>query len=842
MTGLAVYLAALALSAQPAAKPGSFVLVEPGRAPAPILVAGAELEQRRALAEELAQWLERICGQRPAVLTAPPWQPAIYLGTPDDFPTLGLGALKQLGPEGLLLRSSPARLLVVAATPAGLEDAVYTLLEQLGCRWFFPHPAWHVIPRQAALKLQIDLKLRPAFKQREIWYEWGGSVPASSREQFAAWLRYNRQGGHFQFSCGHNYAGLVPPSLFAQHPEYFAEVEGKRQPTQLCTSNPAVIALAAEAVLQRFRHNPSLNMVSVEPNDGGGYCECPRCRALGTISDRVFYFANEIVKRVRREFPDKWVGLYAYAYHSDPPHFRLEPGVYVQVTTGFRYTKLSFDEQVAAFRRLGATVGVYDYFSVYPWDFDLPGRAKASRLFELAAALRHYADLGLSTYSAESSCNWGPCGPGYWMAAHLMWQPQLDPHRLLADFCTRAFGKAAEPMQRLYERWARGELFTLRNLKLALQDLRQARALEPDPAVRARLEQVGMYLHYLHLWRQYERLSARGEFGQLVVPPEQVLASGEAWVRWCRRLTDTGLIAVFPTLFTEWFDSRLASLLKIEGAKEKAEQWRQAPTQMPSSEEIATAVEADLGALAGLQAVEIVGRRFSDQLLPLAQIRPGSLAAWTNAPRSPLYVEKGLHYFLGRRGEKLALPLRPQPGQALQGHWRVTYVPTGETVAEGDVRAAKDEPATLTFLLPREGLYALDPGTSFWHVAEVDWAGRPFAVRADASAPLQLWTPRPDQPLYFYVPPGTRTFVVSLLEGGWPGWRVIIRDATGQTIVDDKDLRAGDDISVVVPPGHAGQVWSLGFSALRGCIALHDVPPYLAPHPQDLLVPRECVQ
>jgi hypothetical protein len=59
-------------------------------------------------------------------------------------------------------------------------------------------------------------------------------------------------------------------------------------------------------------------------------------------------------------YPDKWVGLLSYAYHSEPPRFRIEPGVYVQVTTGFRYTSLTFEQQVRRLRELGADVGVYD--------------------------------------------------------------------------------------------------------------------------------------------------------------------------------------------------------------------------------------------------------------------------------------------------------------------------------------------------------------------------------------------------------------------------------------------------------------------------------------------------
>ncbi|MBC7287933.1 MAG: DUF4838 domain-containing protein, partial [Armatimonadetes bacterium] len=763
-----------------AAQPKPFLVAADGQAKCVI----AAPERLATAAEELAGWLSRMSGADFQVVTAPPLPSgaAMVLGTRADFPSVSakLG-MKNTSPEEVLLFSEPQRLWVLAAQDVGVARAVYLLLHELGCRWYFPHPAWHVIPLRRTLRVQISLHSQPAFRQREIWYEWGGSVPEVSREQFGLWARYNLQGGHFQFNCSHAYPYLVPASkYFQEHPEYFALVEGQRRPPQLCVSNPDVIRIASEAVVEQFRKNPNLNMVSVEPEDGGGYCECENCRKLGNHSDMTFWFAKQIAKRLREVFPNKWVGLYAYAYHSEPPKYRFEPNVYVQVTTGFRWTKLSFDEQVTAFRKLGATLGVYDYFSVYPWDFDIAGRAKASRVFELASAIRHYRDLGLSTYSAESSCNWGPCGPGYWMAARLMWDPDQSPAQLFEDFLRGAFEGAAEPMRRLYTRWALGERFSPRNLKLALLDLQEAYQREPSPAVRARLDQIAMYLHYLKLWRDYEVAAMRTEFGKLTVPDEELLRRAEAWTRWCRRLTDTGLIAVFPTLFTELYESRMASAMKIEGAKEKAADWKGEPTVEPTSEELRSLLDADLAALKDLDAVELQRRAFSEKLTPVSRTRLAGPAAQQVQPY-PLFVEQGSHYFLAQAGEKFSLELRPLGGHSVQGQWRVVEVASGREVAGGEAKADKDQAVTISFAGPRQGLYRLDPPTGYWHVAQVGFGPRPLVVEASEKRPLQLWTPRESDWLWFYVPAGTKSFVIGILGGGWPDIRLRVRDGAGNS-------------------------------------------------------------
>ncbi len=822
-----------------AAQPANFDIAADGKA----LCVIAAPERLGTLATELGQWLQQVTGAEFQVVKCPPLadRPAIVLGTAADFPDQAkrLG-LRGTSPEEIAVLSGQRRLWVLAAQDVGVGPAVYILLHELGCRWYFPHTAWHVIPRQRALRCRVNVHSQPAFRQREIWYEWGGSVPKVSREQFRKWARYNLQGGHFQFRCSHAYARLVPPrKYFKEHPEYFALVKGKRQRSQLCVSNPDVIRIAAQTVIEEFRRNPKLNMVSVEPNDGGGYCECPNCRKLGNVSDMTFWFANQIARRVRKVFPDKWVGLYAYAYHADPPKYRIEPGVYVQVTTGFRWTKLSFDEQVSAFRTLGATLGVYDYFSVYPWDFDIPGKAKASRLFELARAIRHYRDLGLSTYSAESSCNWGPCGPGYWIAARLMWDPDESAEALFEDFVRRAFEGAAKPVRRIYLRWARGERFTPRNLKLALTDLQEAYRREDNPAVQARLDQLAMYLHYLKLWRDYEVAAMRTQFGKLTVPEAEVLRRAEAWTRWCRRLTNTGLIAVYPTLFTSWYDRRMSSLMKIQGAKEKAAEWKKHEPVEPTGEEVRRLVREDLAALEGLDVVELQGRQFSQELVPVAPQALVGLAAG-KVQTYPLFVERGSHYFLAKAGEKFALELKPLGGHSVQGKWRVIQVAAGQEVAAGEVKAAKSETASIEFTVPRAGVYRLDPPTGYWHVAQVGFGPRPMVVEASAKRPLQLWTPSERQWLWFYVPRRTRSFVVGILGGGWPDVKLRLRDATGKVVFASDHLRRGDDVSVRVPGGQDGKVWSLAINGLRVSFCLYDVPPYLARRPAELMVPHEA--
>jgi hypothetical protein len=866
----------------------SFVVAQRGQPQVAILLPEKAKERLMPIAQELQRWLGEVIGVQPKIEAFSPEAKGIVLGTSSEFPKQARKErLNGLGNEGFVVRTERERLWLLANTDLGLHHAVFAFLEAIGCRWFFPDPVWTVIPKQPNLTVRLNLREKPAFRWRNIWYEWGPRTPKLAAD-YEAWMKHNRQYGDLPVDCGHAYERYITHGEFEKHPEWFALVSGKRRPTQLCVSNPEVQRRVIDGVLNLFRKDPKRIMASVEPNDGGGYCECENCRAIGSPSDQAFSLANKVAEAVRKEFPDKFVGLLAYAFHSDPPKFPLLPNVYVEITTGFRYTNLTFDEQVQAFRRLGAVVGLYDYFSIYAWDFDLPGAAKAGRIYELANAIKHYHELGLVGYTAEASCNWGPNGLGYWMAAKLMWRPDLDPKVLVQDFCEKAFGRAAKPMRRLYERWAKGERFSARGLLLAMQDLQEAYRLGSDPQVQQRLNRIAMYLHLLRLWLDYDRTARWDQWGKLVASSEEIVAKAKECAVFARRIMDTGLVHTFPMLFTEWFDHRFAALKHIEGFDLKqTEAWKAERTDIPSDEEVQRLFEDDLRWLKRLVpiTVEIEGRRFRGRLVPIAQRLPQAVKAWGDVKRSALFVESGIHYFAGRKGETISLTYTPfDAGHVVDCRWTlrrlITGKPGGEndgrSIAQGVVKAEKGKPATVAVALPVDGIYAFEPGTGYWRAAQMEFDRRPLSVwcgRFDEPGemrrmPLRLWLPR-GEPLYFFVPKGTKHFVIGIVSGGDPRSALELRTADGTAIrregivagdqisvIVEQDVREygemsemakqailpGEQLSIVVPRGEDGRIWALQIWSLRCIVELYDVPPFVARHPAELLVPEDSLK
>ncbi|HEY7428260.1 MAG TPA: DUF4838 domain-containing protein [Gemmataceae bacterium] len=551
--------------------------------------------------EELKHYLEAMSGAKMRVETARAEASGIHVGLAADFPWVRFEGVEQLGKEGFLLRSEGKNLFLIAREPRGVEHAVVTFLYSLGCRWYFPGKVWEVIPKRKTIAGEWNEKSSPSFTlQRKIWYGFGAS-PVCARD-FADWERHNRMGGPVRIAIGHTWHGLDPKGDFEKHPEWFALVQGKRQPSKPCYSHPDVVQRATQYALQQA--DKGADMISMTPPDGLGYCECERCRAVcrggepyqkqGTTfahrpdgvlvnitSETLFQFVNQVAAAVAKKHPKTLVGCYAYSAYSHPPSFKLHPNVFLQTTTAFRRTPLSLAEQLETFHKIGVQSGIRAYYSVYQWDWDYPPINKGEMVLpRLADDLRFYHQHNVQSINAEASCNWAPRGLGYYLAARLMWNVREDHRALLADFYEKAFGPAALPMERYYVRWlgrgaavrarqpatksatvvpvdpktvkdeldnAEDVTFRLESLKAAYRDLDEAARLVNDqPQYRDRVDQLRLYAHYLYL-------RIRLEDAARTRSKDKVRAAVKDETVFGASLQDTGMIHSRPLIGKEFY-------------------------------------------------------------------------------------------------------------------------------------------------------------------------------------------------------------------------------------------------------------------------------------------------
>src|SRR5262249_37987330 len=147
-------------------------------------------------------------------------------------------------------------------------------------------------------------------------------------------------------------------------------------------------------------------------------------------------------------------------------------------------------------------MGYYEYFSVWLWDFDMPPGGRAADRKLVQERIRDYVRNRGTSLDCESGNNWGIHGLGYYVANKLMWNPEDDREAIEKDFFEKAFGPAAGPMRRYYERLdpGNGSIVSEHLLALCLRDLDEASRLAKDrPDVLARLAHLKQYQHYVRL-------------------------------------------------------------------------------------------------------------------------------------------------------------------------------------------------------------------------------------------------------------------------------------------------------------------------------------------------------
>lgn len=798
-------------------------LAKAGQPLVPVVLSAQATPRVEQVAKTLAAQLQRITGGAFVVQTGD-GQSGLAVGLPGDFPALQLGArFTSADPtkrEDYLLRTHARGTWLVGATDLAVEHAVWDFLHTLGYRQFFPGKAWEIIPARRDLAASVDRFEHPSYYSRRIWYGYG---PWDYAEQpYREWCAKNRAVAGIELHTGHAYDGIISrnKAAFTAHPEYYGLLNGQRRSSKICIGNPAVRQLVVADALAQFEKNPAQQSVSVDPSDGGGWCECDACKQLGSVTDRALTLANEVAAGLTGKHADKLVGMYAYSQHSPPPSIRAHPRVVVSTATAFITGGFSVDQLLAGWGKQASMLGIREYYSVNTWDRDLPGAARGGRVDYLKRTIPHFHAQGARFLSAESSDNWAPNGLGYYVAARILWDVREagQADALVADFLEKSFGPARVPMTKFYQ-------FLIAEKHPPLSDdlvgrmfrlLAEARHLTTDAAIHARLDDLTLYTRYVELWLDYSTASgaARQEaFEQLI--------------RHTYRMRGTMMVHA-KALYRD-LDNRDKSVNIPSEAKwnvpEDKNPWKKSDP-FPRGELSALTQRG----IANRKLLDFEPVGFSATLVPAASLqlaapRPGTFGGLSRGMRNYLtWVDKapatlkltgsaGLIY--NSRGPA-KLDLFPEAE------------PEGKAVAHADIPPDKAEHAfelRTTFT----GLHRLVVNDAAAGTA-VNWPeGAPVTLLSSFDDPARFngrWT------LCFYVPRGTK------IVGGFASGPGTLVNASGKK-VHEFDAKPGY-FSVPVEAGQGGKLWQ--FQNTAGTRTLMTVPPYLARAGSELLLPEEVVK
>ena len=840
----------------------TLMLAENGAAKLPIVVSAKASGATKAVAADLAGYLKKISGATFKVETGD-GSKGIVLGSLAEFPNPALKDALQIvngydGKESYAIRTGANRLLLLGATDLGASHAAYRFLREVGCRWFFPHPAWEVVPTNKTLAFARDITDRPQIPSRVIWFE-AGSGTGNAERDYIDWKRRNAQAESFRVSAGGG--GMDAPfskEIMAAHPEYWAarkQANGtlKRDASsnQYELGNPAVRKIIVDYAVNYFKANPDADMVSLEPADTTAHSQSPESLKLGSISDQVFGMANEAAKAVAKAYPgkNKMIGLLSYNAYYDPPSFSMEPNVHVQLSGLGMNPKYSGPERWKLWTQKSKNLGVYEYYSVWLWSYDkLPG----SYTNAVRGSQKHIRDdlvaSNILSLSAESTSSWGSNGRGYYVANALLWNPNLDLNALLQDFYSKAFGPAAPMMEKYYERLSpeNDPLMSGSLLGQAFRDVDQAtKAAKDRPDVLARLDQLKLYLRFVDL--TWYRDNEGGKVDNNVIMNNLFRTRDYALTSWelIRQIwgggKQPGKISSPVWMIDRRYskeENDAAVQKEFEEAEDQADPFGGGagallddPKPDPFRVVPYTRAEIEKDFQEGLARYT---PRIRDNLVPRQKFSEDLVAInWPDIKPEQNNVESRQNYqgsmkyaLWSTKGDALQFTTQAGDAWGYKTSWEVTDA-KGKVLASGK----PDEKVLVThkIAVPAPGLYYLnynDPGAYWTFTAKANQPHSIVLLREVTNGRVTQLL----QPMYFYVPKGVK----SLQYFATNPHTILGPDGTEQK----KVTVANDWISIPVPPGMDGKPWQMR-DATPMWFYFSNVPSYISPTPEGLLVPRE---
>jgi hypothetical protein len=573
---LLAFFGRFSYSAVSAQNPEKFVIVKDGQPEAVIVVGKQAGEDEMFSAEELQSYIKKISGALIPIKKDDEEFPGnvIAVGRNKTNANANL-AVDKLEREGFRIKTSGNVLSLAGKDDAGTQFAVYSFLEKyLGVRWLWPGDLGEVVPKMQTIEVgQINDTNQPDFKWRNrgpggaLWGATTGPTEMHARElllgitrehqkEVELWEKRNKWGG-MKIYGGHCLGEIFPPEKYGKtHPEYYALVNGKRDVPgadydykhegQICTTNPEVVKVVVQWVRNFLDEHPDYDGVHITLNDGGGFCECEKCRALDVrevlegegidaeetqarrarrtvITDRVYTYVNQVAEEVQKTHPGKYVVSMAYSRYITPPkRIKLHPFTVPQycLWSCYRHAnpemKKEHEDIAAGWAKASEKTGIYEYFINGSW----PG---VHRLVtsHIADSIRYLYGQGIDLYQTQSGDEFGVNGINYYVAGKLLWDTSLDEQQILDDFYQKGFGKAAGPVKRFHkgleQAWNEAtkdgkdvscnsvrdtrllELFTPELLEQCRQDLAEAERVADDDLIRGRVEFYKKGFHYTEL-------------------------------------------------------------------------------------------------------------------------------------------------------------------------------------------------------------------------------------------------------------------------------------------------------------------------------------------------------
>jgi len=378
----------------------------------------------------------------------------IVIGNADRVIPSPVGNLQT---DGFSIQTGKNKLFIQGGTEKGCLYGVYSFFEQyLGYRCYSPdvfkYPALKSVTVPAGL---CDTQI-PVNVYRNTYYH------VAADPFYADWHKLDHMNPDWGMWV-HTFQALVPAhEYFAEHPDYFALIDGKRVgiqadghlSSQLCLSNPEVLRVVIENLGNRIEKNPDALYWSVSQNDTYHdlpyNCTCAGCAALDSESGGPSGSIITFVNKVAQHFPDRIISTLAYRYsRSAPQAVKPAPNVNIMLCSieCDRNLPIANDEKSASFRsdfedwsKLTHNILMWDYIiqfsnlmTPYP------------NLRTLQPNMQYFTRNGVNAHFQQGNISKGGefCELRPYLIAKLLWNPDTDIQAVMTDFLEGYYEEAA---------------------------------------------------------------------------------------------------------------------------------------------------------------------------------------------------------------------------------------------------------------------------------------------------------------------------------------------------------------------------------------------------------------
>ena len=446
-------------------------LFRDGKSDYKIVISASASTSEKTAAKELQQYIEQMSGcLLPITNDLNTSSPRVIVGYNARLALLTGTMEPAANDESFTYQTVGKDLLIWGGSQRGTMYGVFAFLErELGIHWLTPKCT--VLPTHHSWKLRkLNHSEKPFLDFRYSNYFVASNVPqwsAHTRENMK-WSPTINEYGNIEAYWGAHTMGefVTTKEFFGSHPEYFCLRDGKRYGGygQLCLSNPEVLKICKTRLMQFMRRNPNYRIYSLSQNDNFLFCQCDKCKAIedqyGGHSGLIVWFVNQVADAVKLEFPDKFVGTFAYQYSRQPP-----TGIKPRENVVIRLCSIEccfahpldagcpqnekFMCDLKGWAELAPHLFIWDYIVDYaqyiaPWpnfqvlgpNIKVFGDNKAIGVFEEA----QYQSAGAEFDELKA-----------WVVNQLLWNPEQAVDSLVSIFVKGYYGKAAPYVKEYYD-------------------------------------------------------------------------------------------------------------------------------------------------------------------------------------------------------------------------------------------------------------------------------------------------------------------------------------------------------------------------------------------------------